>query len=120
MAAVHELSIVEALIEQVEEQVRQCGQDGRVTGLELAIGRLAGVNVESIRFAFQMLAPGTLLERAEMRISQPEALCCCRSCGARTPIDDLVAECPACGGADFTIEGGQQLLLETIELEEQA
>ena len=38
----HELSIVEALIEQVQREVRRAGQKGRVTRLELAIGTLSG------------------------------------------------------------------------------
>ncbi len=114
----HEVSIVETLIEQVEREVERSGHKGRVTRLELVIGRLSGVNIDSIRFAFEMLAPGTLLEAARVHIDEPKATCCCRSCGARAAVDGLVAQCPACGSGDAFIEGGRDLLLQSIELED--
>ena len=114
----HELSIVEALTVQVEEEVERAGEGGRVTRLSLIIGRLSGVNCDSIRFAFELLAPGTLLESAELEISEPRAECVCADCGAISQIDRFVAECPCCAGQDITIQGGTELLLETIDLEE--
>ena len=114
----HELSIVEAIIDQVEREIQRSGHHGRVTRLDLAIGRLSGVSVDSVRFAFELLAPGTFLERAEVRIEEPRASCVCRTCGRRTEIDELVVDCPRCGSADISIEGGRDLLLQTIDLEE--
>ena len=52
----HELSIVEALIDQVGQELDRAGQQGRVLRLELSIGRLSGVNPDSVRFAFGLLA----------------------------------------------------------------
>jgi hydrogenase nickel incorporation protein HypA/HybF len=114
----HEVSIVEALFRQVEKEVAASGLEGRVTRLDLVIGRLSGVHVDAFRFAYELMAPGTLLESAELRIEQPSAICSCHACGARTEIREWVAECPTCGSDDLTHEGGRQMLLETIELEE--
>ena len=114
----HELSIVEALIEQVEKEVERSGHHGRVTGLEVSIGRLSGVNPDSFRFALEMLSPGTLLEAAEIRIAEPNAACRCRSCGAVAEVDELVACCPKCGSGDLLLEGGRELWLQSIELED--
>jgi hydrogenase nickel incorporation protein HypA/HybF len=114
----HELSIVEALIEQVRKELERAGQNGRVRRLELSIGRLSGVNCDSVRFAFGLLAPGTLVEGAEISIAEPEAVCQCRACNARTEIHDLEANCPQCGSSDIAIEGGRELLLQSIEIED--
>jgi len=114
----HELSIVDALIEQVRGEVDRAGQAGRITRLELVIGRLSGVNADSIRFAFQMLSPGTVVESAALAITEPKAVCRCRDCGVRAEIDELAAHCPGCGSGNVVIEGGQQLLLQSIELED--
>ena len=115
----HEVTIVQSVIEQVEQQVDRCGHDGRVTRLNLSVGRLSGVNVDSIRFAFEMLAPGTLLEAAALEIAEPAAVCCCRACGRRTEIDELEFECPVCASGEITVEGGRDLLIRTIELEDE-
>jgi hydrogenase nickel incorporation protein HypA/HybF len=113
----HELSIAEALIEQVQRELVRGGYKGPVTRLELAIGRLSGVHSDSLRFAFELLVPGTPLEAAEMRIVEPRATCRCHACGAATEVDDLTLDCPACGSPDVSIEGGRDLLLQTIEIE---
>jgi hydrogenase nickel incorporation protein HypA/HybF len=114
----HELSIVEALIDQVGEELDRTGQAGRVLRLELTIGRLSGVMGESVRFAFGLLAPGTRVEDAELVIQEPKAICHCHACNAQTEIDDLVIQCPHCTSSDISIEGGRELMLQSIEIEE--
>ncbi|MBN2293891.1 MAG: hydrogenase maturation nickel metallochaperone HypA [Pirellulales bacterium] len=115
----HELSIVETLISQVQKEVQQSGQRGRVVRLDLVIGRLSGVNVDSVRFAFELLSPDTPLEGAELSIEEPRAVCRCEDCKAETEIEELVASCPVCGGLNVIMAGGQDLMLDSIELEEE-
>ncbi len=114
----HELSIVDALIEQVQVELDEAGHEGRVLRLELSIGRLSGVHSDSIRFAFQLLAPGTRVEHAEVVIEEPKAVCNCRACRSRVEIDQLVVQCPQCGSSDILIEGGQELMLQSIDIED--
>lgn len=115
---VHELSIVEALIEQVERELERSGRGARVVRLNLEIGRLSGVCPDSLRFAWELVSPETPLAGAELCIAEPPAVCACGQCGARTELDDLAFTCPKCGSTEVTIEGGQQMLLQTIELED--
>ncbi len=114
----HELSIVEALIEQVEREVADAGQTGRISRLELVIGKLSGVSCDAVRFAFELLSADTPLEGAEVHIAEPPAVCVCRDCNERTEIDQLVIECPECESRNIAIEGGRELLLQSIEIEE--
>ncbi|MGA2797692.1 MAG: hydrogenase maturation nickel metallochaperone HypA [Thermoguttaceae bacterium] len=114
----HELSIVDALIEQVAREVHRSGQSGKVRAVQLSIGRLSGVNCDSVRFAFELLAPGTLVEGAEVVIHEVKAACRCQTCNARVEIDDLVFKCPKCASDAVTIEGGRDLLLQSIDLED--
>ena len=55
---------------------------------------------------------------ADLRITEPKAVCLCEQCETRTEIEELVASCPACGSGQITYEGGQDLLLESIELDD--
>jgi hydrogenase nickel incorporation protein HypA/HybF len=114
----HELSIVEALIDQVKQELDQRNQQGRVLRLELSIGRMSGVYCDAVRFAFGLLTPGTILEGSEIVIHEPKPACRCHACGAKTEIDELVIQCPPCGSNDITIEGGRDLLLQSIEIED--
>jgi hydrogenase nickel incorporation protein HypA/HybF len=114
----HEMSIVQALIEQVESEIERAGQTGRVTRLELAIGTLSGVHADSIRFAFELMSPGTVVQGARLVISQPAPQLDCHQCGTVHQIPDLVMACPLCGSTDITIQGGTELLLQSIDLDE--
>jgi hydrogenase nickel incorporation protein HypA/HybF len=114
----HELSIAEALIEQVDEELRRAGQTGTVMRLELAVGRLSGVHCDALRFGFQMLSQGTPLEGVEVSIRQPPAVARCRQCGAANEIAEIVIDCPQCGSPEISIEEGRELLLESIEIED--
>jgi hydrogenase nickel incorporation protein HypA/HybF len=115
----HEVSIVQALIEQVEGEVRRAGASGKVSRLALSIGRLSGVCSDSIRFAVELLSPGTILEGAVVEIAEPSAICVCAACGGRTELEELCLDCPVCGSVEIRIEGGQEMLLETIDVDEE-
>ena len=114
----HEMSIVQALLEQVQTEIEKSGFSGSVQSLHLVIGRLSGVHVDSIRFAFELLAPDSIASGAELLIDEPKAQVCCESCGVCRATEELIANCPACGGNNVTIRGGQELLLQSIELED--
>jgi len=115
---VHEMSIVQALLEQVQSEVQRAGQPGRVVTLHLVIGRLSGVHVDAIRFGFDVLSPDSIAAGAALCIECPKARCHCAACGGEREIDEIVIGCPDCGSAAITIRGGQELLLQSIELEE--
>jgi hydrogenase nickel incorporation protein HypA/HybF len=112
----HELSIVDALIEQVGREVHRSGHHGNILGIEVNIGRLSGVNCDSVRFAFDLLAPGTVVEGSTIVINEIKAICRCHACDARMEIDELVLQCPKCGSDAITIEGGRDLVLQSIDV----
>ncbi len=114
----HEMSIVQTLLEQVQEEVAQAGHTGKVVSLQLIIGRLSGVHADSIRFAYQLLAPDSIACDAQLLIEEPQAELVCNRCHARAEIEELHASCPHCGSGDVTIRGGHELLLQSIELED--
>jgi len=117
-SVVHEMSIVQALIEQVEAEIENSSERGIVVGLDVVIGRLSGVHVDSIEFAFELLSPGTIVEDAELRISRPSAVVNCHECDSCQAMEEMSMSCPDCGSGDVTIEGGRELLLQSIELEQ--
>ncbi len=114
----HELAIAEALIEQVGAELERAGQRGAVKRLDVAVGRLSGVHCDCLRFAFELLSPGTAAAGAELLIRQPPAISRCSQCGAASEITELVIDCPQCGSPAIVIEEGRELLLESIEIDD--
>ena len=116
----HEVAIVETLIRQVADEVEQSGHTGRVTRLDLIVGRLSGASAEAIRFAFELLSKDDpLLDGAELVIDEQKAVCRCQACGVETEIDELVAACPVCESGQIQIVGGNDLMLASIDLEDE-
>jgi len=116
MKSVHELAIAQALVEQAEDVVRS-HQAQRATSLTLSIGPLSGVVPELLANAFPLVAAGTLVADATLEFSTTPIVVRCQSCQAETTarINHLV--CGACGDWHTRIISGDDLLLQSIELE---
>jgi Zn finger protein HypA/HybF involved in hydrogenase expression len=63
----HESSLIENLIEQVAEHVRE-QKASRVVSVELLQGALDSSGADHLRAHFTAAAPGTVIEGAELRV----------------------------------------------------
>jgi len=106
---VHELAIMQAIIEQVTERLG----DRRVTAIHLAVGKMSGVVPDALRFSFDVATEGTTLAGATLTIDEPPGRAHCRSCGADFEVDDGIPLC-ACGSADVAVWGGDELLIHSV------
>ena len=110
----HEYSIVQALIDRVAAEARARGAVA-VYHLEVSIGELSGVECELLATAFETFRAGTVCAGAELTISRVPARWRCPRCAA-PPAAGGPLRCPACG-AGLRLEGGDEILLERIEME---
>ncbi|MCX7049549.1 MAG: hydrogenase maturation nickel metallochaperone HypA [Candidatus Sumerlaeota bacterium] len=119
----HEASIASELIGAAEQEVRRAKAEGlaeekgRVQRVKVLVGRLSGASAEALRFAFDAMRAGTLLETAELEIEQPLLTGDCRKCGVRSQFEEAFSPCPQCGSYDIYIEKGRELLLTSIEID---
>jgi hydrogenase nickel incorporation protein HypA/HybF len=114
----HELALVEAVIQAVEEKLpAELGaQRGvRVVRVRLRVGPLAAVVPDAMRFCFDVCTRGTRLDGAALEIELAEVEARCRSCDARFLLASALPLC-ACGSADLAIERGDELLIRDVEV----
>ena len=110
----HELSIAESVVRIAGRQA-----DGRrVTRVQMKVGHLRQVVPSSLVFGFGLLAEGTPVEGAELEIEQIPAEARCRGCGMESRLVGFPLLCPECGGFDLEILKGEELIVESLELEE--
>ncbi|MER5470761.1 hydrogenase maturation nickel metallochaperone HypA [Streptomyces sp. NPDC002935] len=110
----HELSIAVAVVEQVEEAVREQGRG--VASLTLRIGELAGVVPEALDFSFGLATEGTALAGAHLVIETVEARAHCDGCGREAPTGmPPVLWCAVCG-ATLTLLRGRELEIVRVTL----
>ena len=110
----HELSIATAVLDTAE---RHAG-GRRVTVVSMRVGRLRQVVPESLAFYFEIVARGTLCEGARLDQELVPARLRCRACAREWGIDEPDFRCPGCGGVDVEVAAGQELEVESIDVEE--
>ncbi|MBN1866475.1 hydrogenase maturation nickel metallochaperone HypA [Candidatus Sumerlaeota bacterium] len=114
----HEIALVQDLMDTAVQEVGRAGLTGRIVRLKLSVGRLSCASSEALRFAFDVLSPGTCAEGASLEIDEVDGLCRCRACGSTRPSSDLLASCAECGSPDIVLEGGRDLVLTSIDVED--
>jgi hydrogenase nickel incorporation protein HypA/HybF len=113
---VHELSVAQALVEQVEAVINQHQAMG-VTRIRVRIGPLAGVVPELLASAFSLAAAGSRMESAELELAGAPIRVRCQTCGAESEAVMNRLTCAACGDWHTQVISGDELLLESVELE---
>ncbi len=114
----HEMSIAISIVEAVETKAREEGA-ARVSGVDLLVGKLAGIEPESLKFCFSAAAKGTLAEEALLAIEEPEGTGECGECGMTFPVNFYYAECPGCRSLRIKIISGEEFLIQSITIEEE-
>jgi hydrogenase nickel incorporation protein HypA/HybF len=111
---VHELSIAEAIVRIADGHAA-----GRqVVKVELKVGHLRQVVPSALAFAFELVAEGTAVAGAELVMEEVPARGRCRACGAETQLDGFPLQCAACTGFDLELLQGEELLVDSLELED--
>jgi hydrogenase nickel incorporation protein HypA/HybF len=110
----HELALAEGVIGVVERHAR-----GRqVTRVELKVGHLRQVVPDALSFAFELVAQGTVADGAELEMEVVPAAGRCGGCGQRTPLPELPLVCRVCGSSDVEVTQGEELLVDSLEVED--
>jgi len=114
LAPLHELSIADSIV-----QVASRHANGRrVTKVRIKVGHLRQVVPSALAFGFELVAEGTTVEGAELEMEEVPATGMCRECGAESQLRTFPLRCQACGGFDLEVVKGEELLVESLELEE--
>jgi hydrogenase nickel incorporation protein HypA/HybF len=113
---VHELAVAQALVEQVENVISQHRATG-ATSVRVRIGPLAGVVPDLLATAFPLAAVGSRLQHAVLDLVDAPIRVRCQTCGAETEAAMNRLICGACGDWHTQVISGDDLLLESVELE---
>jgi hydrogenase nickel incorporation protein HypA/HybF len=113
---VHELAIADSVV-----RIASRHADGRqVTKVYLKVGHLRQVVPSALAFSFDLVAQGTSVEGAELALEEVPATGKCRACGAESQLESFPLQCKACGYSDLEIVAGEELYVESLELEDRA
>jgi len=113
----HEMSLALNIVELVVEAANREG-GSRVNEVEIEIGSMAGVMVDSLDFCLEAAARATIVEGAGFRFIQVSAVGECSSCQSRFETDSFFTPCPNCGATGIPVSGGQDIRINSLVIEE--
>jgi hydrogenase nickel incorporation protein HypA/HybF len=112
----HEVSLMEGVVALVEDERRK--QDfTRVRTLRLQLGALGHAEPEALRFCFEAVTYGTVVEGASLQIDVVAGVGWCARCGRAAPMAERFGDCPICSHGPMRMTAGGDLRLAELEVE---
>jgi len=111
----HEYAICMALLEQVERIAREHNAQ-KVERIILKVGPLSGVEGELLQHSWPLAAADTIAAEARLTIEPAPVVIKCSRCESEAETAPNRLLCPSCGSFQTRLIGGDEMLLESIEL----
>ncbi len=108
----HELSLCRS-IAAITDRHRQ---GRRVTRVNLRIGAFRQAVPRTLVSCWTLVTEGTAMAGSRLEIELVPLVIECRSCGARTQLDEVRLRCPACTRTDVAIVQGQEFAVASLDL----
>ncbi len=112
----HELAITQNMLDLVLEQAKKA-EARKVGRINLVIGEMTGVVDGCVQFYFGFLSEGTIAEKAALSFTVVPTTARCRGCDKLFKLKEFDWTCPYCQGNNMEIVAGQELFVESIEVE---
>ena len=114
---VHEMTLMGGVFEAIEKTVSWL-EIKRVLKVKLKIGELTNAVPEALQLAFEAFSKDTLCEGAELVVERVPVRFRCRVCLREFEVKTLFFFCPECQNTGVEVIQGEELLLESLEVEE--
>ena len=85
-----------------------------VEKIELEIGELSGIEIESLEFVWEAAIRDSVLDNAELILNRIEAKAHCNDCDKEFGIKQLFDACPICRNHNFDILCGKELKIKSL------
>lgn len=112
----HEMALCESIRNTLEEQSR-LHSFTKVARVCLEVGPLSGVEVDALRFGFDVVMRGSLAEGARLDIIECPAEAWCMACSHTVPIKARFDACARCGSHQLQVTAGEELRIKELEVD---
>ena len=111
----HEMAICESIRSALEEQA-VAQKFSTVETVRLEIGPLSGVELEALKFGFDVVMRGSLAEEAKLEIIETQAQAWCMQCAGTVTIENRYDACPTCGSHQLQVTAGDEMRIKELEV----
>ncbi len=111
----HELSIAMGIVDIAEKETAKV-KATKVDLIELEIGTLAGIEIDSLDFVWSSAVKNTVLENAIKKINIIHGEAKCSDCDTIFKLDNIYDACPNCNSYVKSVTKGKELLVKSLEV----
>lgn len=111
----HEMSLAEGVLGAIEDAAR-AQRFTMVKTVRLEIGRLAAVELDALRFAFDVVKRGGVADGARLDIVELPGAAWCMRCCDTVPLAARGDACPRCGSFQMQVSAGEELRVKELEV----
>lgn len=109
----HEFSLMESVL-RIAKEAAGSNNLSRLNSITLVVGKLSGVNIEALRFAFEALkTEEPLIKEAILEIEEKEGEGKCPNCGKLVPVWHFDLLCRDCN-MPLQVVGGDEFYVKSI------
>ncbi len=112
----HEMSLCEGVL-QILQQSAETQGFRRVKTVWLEIGALSGVEVEAMRFSFDVVMRGSLADGAKLEIIDLPGQAWCMQCAETVTVTQRFDACPKCDSYQLQVTAGDEMKIKELEVE---
>ena len=112
----HETIVAQSVLSTISAQAAKLS--AKPISAKISCGQLNPINDETLSFAFEVAAKGTVCEGMKLDVVHIALKSTCKKCGKGFDFDIYSPACANCGSQDFEIGPDAPLLLEEIEFED--
>jgi hydrogenase nickel incorporation protein HypA/HybF len=111
----HEVGLMQEALRIALTHAQRSGT-GRIHALTMRIGPLAGVEIEALRLAFEVVTPDTPADGAALHFDEVPVTCWCIECERIFQPAESVFRCPHCHQYSDDIRQGREFDLVAVEV----
>jgi len=112
----HEMAICESIISVIEQQA-VAQSFNKVNMVRLEVGAMAGVELEALRFSFDVVTRGSIADGAKLDVIELPVTGWCMPCARAISVRERYDACPDCGSYQIQITGGEELRIKEMEVD---
>ncbi|WML91562.1 hydrogenase maturation nickel metallochaperone HypA [Thiothrix lacustris] len=112
----HEMSLCEGVLQILESEAKR-QHFTKVKTVWLEIGTMSGVDIEAMRFCFDVIVRHSLADGARLEIIEVPAQAWCLDCAQTVTVQQRYDACPQCGSYQLQVTSGEEMRIKELEVE---
>lgn len=112
----HEMSLMGGVFEVIEQTISQY-EVKQVKQVKLKVGELTNADPDALQMVFEAFCKNTICEGAELIVERVPLLGRCRNCQFEFTVQSMFFLCPKCQNTKIDVIQGEELLLDSLEVE---